>query len=36
MVVWELGLVEQMLRNWVKASDRGQLNPPGAKIITSA
>jgi transposase len=35
MVARELGLVEQTLRNWVKAADRGQLNPPGAKIITS-
>jgi transposase len=34
MVARELGLVEQTLRNWVKAADRGQLNPPGAKIIT--
>ena len=34
MVAREHGLVEQTLRNWVKAADRGQLNPPGAKIIT--
>jgi len=34
MVARELGLVEQTLRNWVKAADRGQLNPPGAKTIT--
>jgi transposase len=29
----ELGLVEQTLRNWVKAAERSQLNPPGAKFI---
>ena len=34
MVARELGLVEQTLRNWVKVAERGQLNPPGAKIIT--
>lgn len=34
MVARELGLVEQTPRNWVKAADRGQLNPPGAKITT--
>ena len=33
-VARELGLVEQTLRNWVKAAERGQLNPPGAKVIT--
>jgi len=33
-VARELGLVEQTLRNWAKAAELGQLNPPGAKIIT--
>ena len=35
LVARELGLVEQTLRNWVKAAGRGQLNAPGAKIITA-
>lgn len=30
----ELGLVEQTLRNWVKAAKAGKLNPRGAKAIT--
>lgn len=30
----ELGLVEQTLRNWVKAAKNGKLNPPGAKAVT--
>ena len=30
----ELGLVEQTLRNWVKAAAAGKLNAPGAKPIT--
>ena len=30
----DLGLVEQTLRNWVKAAERGQLNPTGAKVVT--
>lgn len=30
-VARELGLVEQTLRNWVKAAAKGKLNPPGAK-----
>lgn len=30
----ELGLVEQTLRNWVKAAKAGKLHPPGAKAIT--
>lgn len=34
-VARELELVEQTRRNWVKAAERGQLNPPGAKIITA-
>ena len=30
----ELGLVEQTLRNWVKAADAGKLVSPGAKPVT--
>ena len=30
----ELGLVEQTLRNWVKAAKAGSLNPPGTKPVT--
>ena len=30
----ELGLVEQTLRNWVKAAKAGKLNAPGGKTIT--
>jgi transposase len=30
----ELGLVDQTLRNWVKAADVGKLNGAGAKPIT--
>lgn len=33
-VARELGLVEQTLRNWVKAAKAGKLNPPGTKAIT--
>ena len=33
--VEELGLVEQTLRNWVKAAKAGKLNPAGAKQITA-
>jgi transposase len=33
-VAKELGLVEQTLRNWVKAAKTGKLNAPGAKAIT--
>jgi len=33
-VAEELGLVEQTLRNWVKAAKAGKLNPAGAKPIT--
>jgi transposase len=33
-VAKELGLVEQTLRNWVKAAKAGKLNAPGAKAIT--
>lgn len=31
----ELGLVEQTLRNWVKASAAGKLTAPGAKPVAS-
>lgn len=34
-VAEELGLVEQTLRNWVKAAKAGKLNPGGAKQITA-
>ena len=30
----ELGLVEQTLRNWVKAAKAGKLHAPGAPVIT--
>ena len=30
----EMGLVEQTLRNWVKASDAGRLDGPGARKVT--
>lgn len=30
----ELGLVEQTLRNWVKAADAGKLNTAGGKVVT--
>ena len=33
-VARELGLVEQTLRNWVKAAKNGKLNPPGTKAVT--
>jgi len=33
-VAEELGLIEQTLRNWVKAAKAGKLNPAGAKQIT--
>jgi transposase len=33
-VAQELGLVEQTLRNWVKAAQAGKLHAPGAKAIT--
>lgn len=33
-VARELGLVEQTLRNWVKAATKGKLNPPGGKAVT--
>ena len=34
-VARELGLVEQTLRNWVKAAEQGKLNPPGGKVVTA-
>jgi len=34
-VAWrELGLVEQTLRNWVKAAAAGKLSAPGTKPVT--
>lgn len=33
-VAKELGLVEQTLRNWVKAAGTGKLNGPGSKPVT--
>ena len=33
-VARELSLVEQTLRNWVKAADAGKLNGAGAKVVT--
>ncbi len=33
-VAKELGLIDQTLRNWVKAADAGKLNGAGAKPIT--
>ena len=33
-VARDLGLVEQTLRNWVKAAKAGKLHAPGAKAIT--
>jgi transposase len=33
-VAKELGLIEQTLRNWVKAFDAGKLNGPGSRKIT--
>jgi transposase len=34
-VARELGLVDQTLRNWVKAAKRGKLNAPGSKAVKS-
>ena len=34
-VARDLGLVEQTLRNWVKADKRGKLNPAGGKAVTA-
>jgi len=33
-VARDLGLVEQTLRNWVKAAAQGKLNSPEAKVVT--
>src|SRR5512139_1441163 len=33
-VAKDLGLVEQTLRNWVKAAKAGKLNAAGAKAVT--
>lgn len=33
-VAKELGLIEQTLRNWVKAADAGKLNGAGDKVVT--
>lgn len=33
-VARELGLVEQTLRNWVKAAAAGKLNGAGTKVVT--
>lgn len=33
-VARELGLIEQTLRNWVKAAAAGKLNGPCAKVVT--
>ena len=30
----ELGLIEQTLRNWVKAAKAGKLHPAGGKTVT--
>ena len=34
-VAKDLGLIEQTLRNWVKAADSGKLSKAGGKAITS-
>ena len=33
-VAKDLGLIDQTLRNWVKADAAGKLNGPGAKLVT--
>ena len=33
-VAKDLGLIEQTLRNWVKAAKVGKLNPAGGKTVT--
>ncbi len=33
-VAKELGLIEQTLRNWVKAAAAGKLNGAGTKVVT--
>ena len=34
-VAKELGLVDQTLRNWVKAAAAGKLNGAGSKVVTA-
>lgn len=34
VVAKDLGLIEQTLRNWVKAADAGKLNGAGSKVVT--
>jgi transposase len=34
VVAKELGLIDQTLRNWVKAAAAGKLNGAGAKVVT--
>ena len=34
-VARELGMSTQTLRNWLKASEAGKLNGPGAKVVTA-
>jgi transposase len=34
LVSKELGLSEQTLRNWLKASEQGKLNGVGSKVVT--
>ena len=34
-VAKDLGLIEQTLRNWVKAAKAGKLKAPGAKQVTA-
>jgi transposase len=33
-VAKELGLIDQTLRNWVKAAEAGKLTGAGAKVVT--
>ena len=33
-VAKDVGLIEQTLRNWVKAADAGKLSKAGGKVIT--
>jgi transposase len=34
LVAKDLGLIEQTLRNWVRAADAGKLNGAGGKVVT--
>lgn len=34
-VAKDLGLIEQTLRNWIKAADAGKLNGAGSKVVTA-